>query len=132
MTGERVEKKPLNPYRWVSVVLRSIHIATMGVVLGGVFLGAGHEALSAFIWAVVLSGCLMLGLDVCKCPRVLLQLNGLAVLLKLLLLAAGVFVFPTQQFAWYLAATLVASVASHMPGHWRHYDILIGCLRKDS
>jgi predicted tellurium resistance membrane protein TerC len=64
----------------------------------------------------------MLVMDIYKSPRILVQGSGLAVVLKLILLAIGVFLLSEQQFAWYLAATLVASFGSHMPKHLRHYD----------
>jgi hypothetical protein len=112
-----------SPYRWVSVLLRSIHVAATAVVLGGVFLGAGYETLVVFIWTAILSGCAMLSMDVIKGPRVLLQASGLTVLLKLALLGVGAFLLPCQRFGWYLAATLIASVGSHAPGHWRHYEV---------
>ena len=33
---------------------------------------------------------------------------------------AGRDLFTGARLAWYLAATLVTSVGSHMPSHWRH------------
>jgi len=96
----------------------------MGVVLGGVFLGAEHETLAVAIWGTLLSGCLMLLMDICKGHRFLLQGSGIAVILKLALLAVGFFFLPGERFALYLAATFVAGIGSHMPGHWRHWDIL--------
>jgi len=46
-----------------------------------------------------------------------------AVLLKLGLLGMGALQ-PADRLPWYLAATLVASVGSHMPGSWRHFSFL--------
>ncbi|MDR1840740.1 MAG: hypothetical protein LBQ86_02320 [Holophagales bacterium] len=127
MTDAANEQKPFSPHRWASVLLRSVHVSAMGVVLGGVFLRAEHDALAVAIWTTLLSGCLMMLTDLCKSPRLLLQGNGLAVILKLALLATGFFLLPEQRFVWYLAATLVASIGSHMPGRLRHYDILKKC-----
>jgi hypothetical protein len=115
---------PFGPRRCASVLLRSAHVAAMGVVLGGVFLGAGHGALAVAIWATLASGVLMLLMDVAKSPGVLLQGSGLFVLLKLALLAAGYFLFPAQRFGWYLAAAFLASVGSHMPGRLRHLSVV--------
>ena len=48
---------------------------------------------------------------------------GAASILKLALLGLG-FAFPVARFELYLAATLLASVASHMSGRWRHWSLL--------
>ncbi len=48
-----------------------------------------------------------------------------AALLKLALLGAGELL-PAARLEWYLAATVVASVGSHMPGAWRHYSFRHG------
>jgi hypothetical protein len=117
-------QRPFSAWRWLSVLLRSMHISAMAILLGGVFLGAGHGEIRAAIWAALLSGCLMLFMDIFKSPRVLLQGSGIFVLLKLALLAVGFFFLPGQRFYWYLAATFMASIGSHMPGHLRHCDIL--------
>lgn len=123
MNSETSPQKNSSAKRWLSVLLRSVHISAAAVVLGGVFLDAGHDEISVAIWAALLSGCLMLLVDMLKSPRVLLQGSDLFVLLKLALLAVGFFFLPSQRFCWYLAATFAASVGSHMPGALRHHEI---------
>ncbi|MCL1894722.1 MAG: hypothetical protein FWG02_10925 [Holophagaceae bacterium] len=119
-------QKPFGFIRCISVLLRSVHIVAMAIVLGGVFLNADHQTLSTAIWATVLSGILMFISDIIKSPRVLLQGSGIMVLLKLILLAVGFFALPQQRFYWYLGATFLASIGSHMPGTLRHCVILKG------
>ena len=123
MTNDSDTQKPFSLHRWASVLLRSVHIAAMGVVLGGVFLDSKHETLAVAICITLVSGGLMLLMDIFKDPGVLLQGSGLLVILKLALLAIGFFFLPEQRFGWYLAATFVASIGSHMPGWLRHYNI---------
>jgi thiamine transporter ThiT len=124
MTDNSDANKPFSLHRWASVLLRTAHIAGMGVVLGGVFLGAHHEALATAIWATILSGLLMMLMDLLKDPWYLLQGSGLMLALKLTMLAVGFYLLPEQRFAWYLAATAVASIGSHMPGRLRHFCLL--------
>lgn len=104
------------------LLLRSAHLASMGIVLGGCFLGLEYEPLRHAIWITLGTGTLLFGMDVAKDAGLLHQGSGLFVLLKLALLGLG-NVFPHQRFGWYLAATLVASFGSHMPGSWRHYSV---------
>ncbi len=111
--------------RGVQVALRSVHIATMGLVLGGIWLGGGFGRLRAAILAAVLSGLLLAAMDLAKGPGYLLQGSGVALLLKLALLGLG-NLFPGARLEWYLAAALVASVGSHMPSSWRHFSFREG------
>ena len=109
--------------RPVQLVLRSLHIAAMALVVGGLPFGAGYPQLRWPILATLLSGILLFAIDLARDMAVLLQGSGVAVLLKLGLLGLG-FLQPAARLPWYLAATLVASVGSHMPGAWRHFSFV--------
>jgi len=111
-------------FRWarpVQLVLRSLHIAAMALVVGGIPFGADYQALRGPIILTVASGALLFALDLAKDLAMLSQGSGVAILLKLALLGLGVLQ-PATRLPWYLAATLVASVGSHMPGAWRHFS----------
>jgi hypothetical protein len=113
-------------FRWArqaQVVLRSIHIAAMALVVGGIPFGAGFHALRGPILITLASGVLLFALDLAKDMAMLSQGSGVAVMLKLGLLGMGVLQ-PSARLPWYLAATLVASVGSHMPGSWRHFSFI--------
>jgi hypothetical protein len=115
-------------FRWsrgLQVALRSVHIAAMGLVLGGIWLGGDFQRLRTAVAATVASGVLLAAIDLVKGPGFLLQGSGAALLLKLALLGLGNW-FAGARLEWYLAATLVASVGSHMPGSWRHFSFLKG------
>ncbi len=127
-TGETrggTDAGPPTPARLLQVAFRTIHILAMAMVLGALPFGAGWTQLRVPILMTLASGVVLFGLDLAKDPRVLVQGSGVAVLLKLALLGCGLL-WPGQRFAWYLAATAVASVGSHMPGRWRHHCFLPG------
>ncbi len=107
--------------RPAQLLLRSVHIAAMALVVGALPFGADFQALRLPILATLASGVLLFAIDLAKDAGMLVQGSGVAVLVKLALLGAGVLQ-PTHRLPWYLAATLVASVGSHMPGAWRHYS----------
>ena len=119
---------PAEPRRFpwgrpVQIGLRTVHVAAMAMVLGGLPMGGTRDTLLPWIVATVASGALLLGVDLWKSCAFLLQGAGVAVLLKLALLGLGEL-FPAVRFEWYLAATVVASVGSHMIGTWRHFSFL--------
>lgn len=115
--------KPPSATRLAQVVLRTIHVLAMALLLGALPFGAGFQQLRIPILLTVASGLALFALDLAKSPQVLFQGSGIAVLVKLALLGCGQL-WPGQRLAWYLAATAVASVGSHMPGTWRHYSLL--------
>ena len=118
---DKPDSGPPSRSRLLQVALRTIHILSMALVLGALPFGAGFAQLRIPVLMTVASGLALFAIDLAKSPQVLLQGSGVAVLAKLALLACG-HLWPSQQLAWYLAATAVASVGSHMPGRWRHYD----------
>ncbi len=97
----------------------------MALVVGGIPFGADFQALRTPILITLASGVLLFAVDLAKDMAMLSQGSGVAVLLKLGLLGVGVSQ-PSSRLPWYLAATLVASVGSHMPGSWRHFSFLTG------
>jgi hypothetical protein len=84
---------------------------------------APERALVLPVALTIASGLLLLGIDLWKSGAYLYQGNGAAVLLKLALLGLGQSV-PAARLEWYLAATAVASIGSHMPKTWRHWSLL--------
>ena len=117
--------KPPKPgyQRAIQIGLRSVHLATMGLLLGGVAYGGTWETLRAPIIATLLSGALLLWASVAwGCLR-LTEGAGALALAKLALLGLG-NVFAGARLEWYLAATIVASIGSHMPATWRHFPML--------
>jgi len=109
--------------RPVQLVLRSLHIAAMAMILGGLPFGAGFKALRVSVLVTVASGLALFAIDLAKDAACLVQGSGVALLLKLGLLGVGLLQ-PAARLPWYLAATLVASVGSHMPGAWRHFSFV--------
>jgi len=109
--------------RPVQLILRSLHIAAMAMVVGAIPFGASFEALRLPILLTLASGVLLFTIDLARDLAILTQGSGVAVLLKLGLLGMGALQ-PADRLPWYLAATLVASVGSHMPGSWRHFSFL--------
>jgi hypothetical protein len=109
--------------RLAQLAARTVHVVGMGLVLGGVACRVPGPSLAAPIALTVASGVALLALDLWKSCDVLHQGNGLALLLKLALLGLGLLL-PAHRLAWYVAATAVASVGSHMPRTWRHWSLL--------
>lgn len=111
--------------RPVQVALRTVHVAAMALVLGGLAFGVPDARLHAAGIVTVASGVGLLAVELARTGVFLYTGAGAASILKLALLGLG-FAFPVARFELYLAATLLASVGSHMSGRWRHWSLLDG------
>jgi len=122
--------KPAKPpyARPIEVALRSVHIVSMALVLGGIPWGGTFETLRVPIIATLVSGVLLLA----ACLRWgcfnLTQGAGWAFLAKLGLLGLG-NLFEGARLPLYMASALVASVGSHMTSSWRHFTLPVRPLR---
>ena len=95
----------------------------MALVLGGVAWHAPEEQLRTPMVLTVASGVLLLAVEIARSGVFLYQGAGVASIVKLALVGLG-YHLPESRLAFYLAATVVGSVGSHMTGAWRHYSFL--------
>jgi hypothetical protein len=115
--------------RAIQVGLRSVHIAAMGLLLGTVASSGTTEQLRTFTLATTASGFLLLVVATRSGCLALSQGAGWGLFAKLGLLGlAGVF--PSSRLEFFVAATLLASVSSHMPASWRHRTLPALLLRR--
>jgi hypothetical protein len=119
--GPKPSTKPAYQ-RPIEVGLRTIHIISMGLVLGGIGMGGTHDTLIGPIVATVTSGLLLLWTSVSWGCLTLRHGAGWALLLKFGFLGLG-NLFPGARLAWYIAATASTSIGSHMPSTWRHFSL---------
>ncbi len=108
--------------RWVNISLRTLHL--IGVAgLGGAYLyAAPRELWEPYLWLSLGSGFALVIISVYSNAIWLLQLRGLLILFKLVLLAV-MLCLPgfSQQLG--VAVIVFSSVISHAPGNVRYYSI---------
>ena len=111
------------PYaRSISILLRTVHIAAIGLLLGGHVFAAPDARLLPFLYLSIVSGTGLIGIELYSSCKWFYQGKGILVLIKLLLVAA-VAVFWEQRVWLLLMALVIGSVGSHMPGRFRYYSI---------
>ena len=112
----------LNTRLW-NILLRTAHIAAMGVLLGGHAFDVHRERLMLSLWLTIGTGVALAAVE--AGPRLLWfhQGRGLMTLAKLLLIAAVPFLWD-QRLAILLGVVVLASVGSHMPAQFRYYSVL--------
>ena len=104
--------------RWLSIALRSLHLAAV-VWLGAAVLAGKGLATQPALWLLA-SGVAMLWLDLRAARIALNELAGIVVLAKLALL--GWMALDPRQAAWLFWTLLIASsLSSHAPKAVRHW-----------
>jgi hypothetical protein len=111
--------------RWVRISLRTAHLITMALLVGGVAAGEAPLELGFAFWGTVATGLAYVALELFNTGVWLFQLKGLAVMVKALLLAAAA-VAPESALAWLIAAIVIGGISSHMPGRFRYYSLWHG------
>ncbi len=105
--------------RALRALLRALHILAGGVLLGGYVFTAPADALELWWIATVVSGGLLLATDLHASCALLLEVRGVIVAGKLLLLLlvplAGAYATVVLS-----AVLMIGAIGSHMPGRYRH------------
>lgn len=106
--------------RWLKISLRSLHVLCAGVYLGAYVLDVGGEPRTRWFLATLFSGLFMLLVDLFESGAFLLQVRGLVVMLKLVLL---MFISELGPIAvWALAFVAFFSViSSHASSGFRYF-----------
>ena len=111
--------------RALNIALRTAHIGAMGVLLGGHAFDVAPERLQVSLWLTIGTGVALAAVE--SRARLLWfhQGSGLLTMAKVALACA-------VPLAWdfrlpiLLAVVVLGSVASHMPGRYRHYSVVYG------
>jgi hypothetical protein len=109
--------------RPISIALRTVHIAAIGILLGGHVFEIPASRLLVWLYLSLGSGVGLIGIELYSSCKWLYQGRGVLVLLKLGCIAAVAVCW--EYRVWLLLTALViGSVGSHMPGRFRYYSIV--------
>jgi hypothetical protein len=106
-----------------NVTSRTVHLASISVLVGGHVFAVPADRLVPWLWAAIASGAGLVFVEAYGTLDWLAQGAGLFVLAKLLLLAAVPFWWDLRVPILF-AVLALAAVGSHMPGRYRHYSVV--------
>ena len=108
--------------RWTKISLRTLHLLAVAGVGGGILFGLEKDLWINYWWLALVSGLLMMAIDIASNPVWIVQVRGLVIYLKLILLA---FLGSNPSVdGWLLAAIIIMSgIISHAPGQLRYYSL---------
>jgi hypothetical protein len=124
-TSIRVQPRPVPGVRLLRTSLRTLHLIAVAALYGGHVYGASPERLMPALLAAAATGVLFMALELYRAPIWLVQVRGVATLLKIALVAS-------VSLAWDLRVPIltlvvaIGAVTSHMPGRWRYHSVLHG------
>ena len=106
-------------------IIRTVHIASMAVLVGGHYFDLPAERLIGPLAWTVGSGIAFMILELLGSLNWLLQVRGLLTIVKILLLLL-VPVFWAHRLWILVAIVVIGSVGSHMPSRFRCHCFLTG------
>lgn len=109
--------------RPLNVAARTVHIAAVGVLVGGHVFGVSADRLEPWLWGAIASGASLMAIEMYPSIDWLAQLAGVFVLAKLALLLIVPLAWDRRVPILFVVLA-IASVGSHMKGHYRHYSLL--------
>ncbi len=117
------ERRQLPHARWWNITARTVHIAAIGVLLGGHVFDVTAERLVPALGVAILSGLALMAIEIYPSAHWTHQVCALTVYVKVILLCSVPF-----AWAWrvpiLLLVVAIASIGSHMPRKYRHYSII--------
>ena len=108
--------------RWSKISLRTLHLLSVAGVGGGILFGLEQGLWFNYWWLAVVSGGLMMLMDMVSNPVWILQVRGLVILLKLFLLTM-MFNYPAWDKILLITVIIISAVISHAPGKLRYYSL---------
>ena len=116
--------------RWVNIGVRTLHIAVVAVLFGGVLLAVPAARLGAWHWLTIVSGLVLLVLEWMHDNRWWHRGKGLLVWVHLglcLLIHAAPAL--SKPLLWLILIS--GCVGSHMPRRYRHWSIVEGWEKRE-
>lgn len=109
--------------RALNILLRTVHLAAMGMLLGAHAFDVSEERLHGVLYLTIASGGGLVFLEAWPGLHWFHQGRGLFVLLKLALLCV-VPLWWSFRLPILLVVVVLASVGSHMPRRFRYYSVV--------
>lgn len=108
--------------RWTKISLRTLHLLSVAGVGGGILFGLDRELWLNYWWLALLSGGLLMMIDIISNPVWVVQVRGLVIFLKLFLLAL-LGRDPATDSLLLVVIIVISAVISHAPGKLRYYSV---------
>ena len=107
--------------RWSKISLRTLHLLAVAGIGGGILFALEKDLWINYWWLALVSGVLMMVMDIAANPVWIVQVRGVVIIIKLILLALMVS-YPAWGSFLLLVIIAISAVISHAPGKLRYYS----------
>ncbi len=108
--------------RWSKISLRTLHLLAVAGAGGGILFGLEKQLWINYWWLALASGALMMLMDIVANPVWIVQVRGLVIMFKLVLLAL-LGSYPAWDSFLLAVIIIISAVISHAPGKLRYYSL---------
>lgn len=107
--------------RWLNIALRTLHLIGIAGLAGAYLYEAPRQLWQPYLWLSLLSGLSLISVSLYANGVWLVQLRGLLILFKLLLLGLMLW-WPALKLGLGISVIAISSVIAHAPGNLRYYS----------
>lgn len=111
-----------NIKRWSKISLRTLHLLSVTGLGGGILFSVEKSIWINYWWLALASGVLMMLIDILSNPVWVVQVRGLVIFFKLILVAM-LGIYPAWDKTLLLVIIVISAVISHAPGKLRYYSV---------
>lgn len=111
--------------RWSKISLRTLHLLAVAGVGGGILFALEKDLWINYWWLAMASGILMMLIDMISTPVWIVQVRGVVIVVKLILLAL-LGSSPVWDSFLLAVIIIISAVISHAPGKLRYYSLYHG------
>jgi membrane protein implicated in regulation of membrane protease activity len=108
--------------RWTKIGLRTLHLVSVAGVGGGVLFALEKDLWLHYWWLALVSGALMMLVDITANTMWVVQVRGVAIIVKLMLLIL-LGLHPGWDNLLLVTIIVISAVISHAPGKVRYYSL---------
>ena len=108
--------------RWVRITLRTVHLVGVAGLGGGFLYGADPAMWMPYLWITVVTGVVMVGVELWSTGLWLIQVRGLSVVVKLGLIA-WLLRADHLELPLLMAVIVISGVVSHAPADLRYFSV---------
>jgi hypothetical protein len=111
-------------------LLRTWHILSFSILVGGIFFHQSHTSLRVWVFATIISGAALFAVDLYGSLYALFEIRGASIVLKILMLLMIPFVGYQQQVSLLFVIIVISSIVSHSTRRFRHRSLMPRSFRK--
>ncbi|MDH3974588.1 MAG: hypothetical protein OEV42_09960 [Deltaproteobacteria bacterium] len=111
--------------RWLKISLRTLHLAGMAGMAGIFFSTPPNYHYYPFVILIYVTGFLFVAIELWSNGVWLIQLRGMAIYLKLVILSF-LFALPGHEITMIIFLIIISGMISHAPADVRYYSIFHG------